>query len=99
MAFPQGCFFWNVEKPEDVTLESLAPIFLHQPPIEMLFLGCDSGNIPSLEMNRIRLAAQERNIVLEKKRIPDCIGHFNILNAEDRQVVAALVINPDEDGL
>mmetsp|Transcript_18605 Transcript_18605/g.37300 ORF Transcript_18605/g.37300 Transcript_18605/m.37300 type:complete len:203 (+) Transcript_18605:82-690(+) len=97
MAFPHGCFLWNVETAQDVTLESLAPIFLHNPFIEILFLGCDSGTIPSTEMNRIRLALQERKIVLEKKRIPDCIGHFNILNAEDRPVAVALVINPNED--
>lgn len=96
MAFPHGCFLWKVDSPEKVTLESLAPIFLHQPSIELLFIGCD-GNIPSKELNRIRMAAQERNIVLEKKRIADCIGHFNILNAEDRQVAVALVLNPDMD--
>jgi len=96
LAFPHGCFLWNVETARDVTLESLAPIFLHQPPIEMLFIGCDTGTIPSTELNRIRLALQDRNIVLEKRRVADCIGHFNILNAEDRTVATALVINPDE---
>ena len=96
LAFPHGCFLWNVQRPEDVTVESLAPVLLHQPSIEMLFIGCN-GNIPAAEMNRIRLALQERNIVLEKMRVADCIGHFNILNAEDRQVAVALVIDPDEE--
>ena len=95
-AFPHGCFLWNVTTPGEVTLESLAPILLHQPSIEMLFLGC-SGAIPAAELNRIRLALQERNIVLEKMRVADCIGHFNILNAEDRQVAAALVLDTDEE--
>lgn len=65
----------------------------------MLFIGYSDkgGNIPSSEMNRIRLALQERNIVLEKMRIADCIGHFNILNAEDRQVAVALVLDPNEE--
>ena len=65
----------------------------------MLFIGYSDkgGNIPASEMNRIRLALQERNIVLEKMRIADCIGHFNILNAEDRQVAVALVLDPHEE--
>ena len=96
MAFPHGCFLWNVEKAEDVTLESLSPILLHQPPIEILFLGC-SGEIPTAELNRIRLALQEKNIVLEKRRVADCIGHFNILNAEDRHIATALVVDPSVD--
>lgn len=97
LAFPSACFLWKPETAEQVTLESLAPVLLHQPSIEMLFIGCDSGTIPPGELNRIRLALQKRNIVLEKMRIADCIGHFNILNAEDRQVAVALVLDPTEE--
>jgi hypothetical protein len=39
MAFPTACFLWTVRRPEDVTLESLAPILLHQPAMEYLLVG------------------------------------------------------------
>jgi uncharacterized protein len=39
MAFPTACFLWTVRRPEDLTLESLAPILLHQPAMEYLFIG------------------------------------------------------------
>jgi uncharacterized protein len=96
IAFSDACFLWKVERPADLTLESLAPVLLHHPGMEILLLGCH-GNPPPLEMNRIRLALQERNIALEKSRIANAMGTFNILNAEDRHVVVALIVDPDEE--
>ena len=39
LAFPNACFLWNIEDPSEITMESLAPVLLHRPKIEFLFLG------------------------------------------------------------
>jgi len=104
LAFPDGCFLWNVESARDVTLESLSAVLLYRDPtpLEYLFIGCDSGagdsdnDIPMTELDRIKRAMQAKNIVVEKLNLANAMGTFNILNAEDRQVAVALVINKSE---
>jgi len=44
-------------------------------------------------MDRIKLAMNAKNIVVEKLDLSNTMGTFNILNAEDRQVAAALVMD------
>jgi len=96
LVFPFGCFLWKVASPRDVTLESLSAVLLYRdPPLEYLFIGC-RGDLPVEEMNRIRSAMQARDIVVEKLNVADAMGTFNILNAEDRQVAVALVIDETE---
>jgi uncharacterized protein len=96
IAFPFGCFLWNVDKPEHVTLESLSAIQLHRPKLEYLFIGCNSP-IPMKELDRIKLAMLSIGIVAEKMDCANAMGTFNILNAEDRAVAVALVIDSTED--
>jgi uncharacterized protein len=96
MAFPFGCFLWNVETASDVTLESLAPVKLHRPHLEYLFLGCNQP-IDREELYRIQLEFRKQNIVVEQLDLATTVGTFNILNAEDRQVAAALVLDRDDD--
>ena len=96
LAFPYGCFLWKVSDVEDLTLESLAPVLLHRPTLDYLFIGVNSGDPPVGEMNRIRKALQRQNTVVEKMDLSNAMGTFNILNAEDRQVAVALVMDPRE---
>ncbi|GKY99300.1 hypothetical protein MPSEU_000885100 [Mayamaea pseudoterrestris] len=93
IAFPFGSFLWNITGPKDVTLESLAPIMLHRPKIEYLFIGCNES-IDRKEIDRIQAAMP--GLVVEKMMISNAMGTFNILNAEDRQVCAALVLDPND---
>lgn len=93
IAFPFGSFLWDISGPEDVTLESLAPVLLHRPKLEYLFIGCN-GVVDRKELLRIQAAMP--GIVVDKKLIADAMGTFNILNAEGRQVCAALVLDPSE---
>lgn len=99
MAFPFGCFFWNVTRAEDVTFESVSPALLHQPRLEYLFIGTDQGDIPSVEMERIRKRFRAQNTFVEKVSLTNAMGTFNILNAEDRQVAVALILDPREEEL
>jgi len=95
IAFPHSCYLWNVSKPKDVTLESLAITMLHNPSLEYLFIGSDIP-LPPRELNRIRKELRNKNIVVEQLDISNSMGTFNILNGEDRRVAAALVIDIDD---
>jgi uncharacterized protein len=93
LAFPFGSFLWNISGPEDVSLESLAPVLLHRPKLEYLFIGCNEM-IDRKEIARIQQAMP--GIVVEKVMLSNAMGTFNILNGEGRQVCAALVLDPNE---
>mmetsp|Transcript_30716 Transcript_30716/g.57504 ORF Transcript_30716/g.57504 Transcript_30716/m.57504 type:complete len:241 (+) Transcript_30716:40-762(+) len=98
LAFPGACFLWNVRKPEDLTMESLAPVLLYQPRLEYLFIGC-STSIPPHVIQSIKQELQKENInmVIEPMDLTNAMGTFNILNGEDRLVAAALILPPDDD--
>lgn len=97
IAFPDSCFLWNVDTPEKVTLESLSVVKMYRPPVEYLFVGCDKPLPPGV-LSKIKKDFRKQEIVVESMDIMNAMGTFNILNGEDRRVVCALVINPDEDG-
>lgn len=95
VAFPDTCFLWNVKRPEEVTLESLAIVRLYQPVPEYLFIGCDQP-VPPHELVNIKREMRKKDIVVEQMDIMNAMGTFNILNGEDRRVACVLVIDPDE---
>lgn len=97
LAFPHGAFLWKVNRPEDVTLESLSAVILHRrPKLEYLFIGCNKW-IPLPELMRIKSAMSEVGIFVENLDIGNAMGTFNILNAEDRPVAVALVVDSTDD--
>ncbi len=91
LAFPDSCFLWNVNNLKDVTYESLSAVQLYNPLVEYLFIGCD-GPLPPRELNRIKREFRKKDIVVEQMDIMNAMGTFNILNGEDRRVVAALLL-------
>ena len=94
MAFPHACFFWNVTRRQDITMESLSPIILYQPKIEILVIGCNH-TIPNQQLFHIYNEMQDRySIAVEKVELHNAIGTFNFLNAEDREVAVALLLDP-----
>ena len=95
VAFPDSCFLWNVSTAKDVTVESLSVVKAYRPMVEYLFIGCDTP-LPPRELNKIKREFRKKDIVVEQMDIMNAMGTFNILNGEDRRVVAALVL-PDED--
>ena len=66
LAFPDACFLWKVRKPEDLTIESLAPILLHTPKLEYLFLGSTEA-IPPTTIKKLRddFSAADMSMVIE----------------------------------
>lgn len=104
LAFPGACYLWNVRSVQDLTVESLAPVFLYRPSLEYLFLG-SSQPIPPQTVQNIRDALQKANdamgnsskIVVEAMDLTNALGTFNILNGEDRRAAAALILPPEEE--
>ena len=97
ICLPGACFLWNVRQASDLTVDSLAPILLHRPKLEYLFIGCKDP-IPPAMVKEIRTAFQElgaSNIVVESMDITNVMGTFNILNGEDRMVAAAIILDEE----
>ena len=99
LAFPHGCFLWKgILTPKDVTVESLVPPLLLHSQLEYVFIGFNQpsdsqDNMLQGELQRIQAALRHKNIVVEQMNLANAMGTFNILNAEDRQVAVALVID------
>ena len=73
-----------------VTPESLALIGIMDPPVEMLLIGTgDKARRPSAALSA---HFQAKGIVVEQTTTANAIATFNILNAEDRLVAAALLL-------
>ena len=97
LVFPYGCFLWKVDKPSDVTVESLVPpLLLHRPTLEYMFIGSDVKIAPSQMLDIQRALEKHTNAVVEQMSVANAMGTFNILNAEDRQVAVALLLTSDE---
>mmetsp|Transcript_16720 Transcript_16720/g.45845 ORF Transcript_16720/g.45845 Transcript_16720/m.45845 type:complete len:210 (+) Transcript_16720:192-821(+) len=98
IALPSACFLWKVRDPKDLTLESLAPILLHRPKLEYLFLGSKEP-LPQELIKSIRdeLRKDAPGLVVEALDVSNAMGTFNVLNGEDRRVAAAFILPPDED--
>eukprot|EP00339_Tiarina_fusa_P028509 CAMPEP_0117015514 /NCGR_PEP_ID=MMETSP0472-20121206/12379_1 /TAXON_ID=693140 ORGANISM="Tiarina fusus, Strain LIS" /NCGR_SAMPLE_ID=MMETSP0472 /ASSEMBLY_ACC=CAM_ASM_000603 /LENGTH=129 /DNA_ID=CAMNT_0004719329 /DNA_START=284 /DNA_END=673 /DNA_ORIENTATION=- len=98
LAFPTGCFLWKVRTPEDLTLESLAPILMYEPKLEYLFVG-SINSIPPEKIKKVRddLADVGVVMVIEPMDVANAIGTFNILNGEDRMVALALILPDTEE--
>ena len=98
LALPGACFLWKVRSPKDLTSDSLAPILLHKPKLEYLFLGSVDPIQPSqIQKLRDDFAAQDISLVIEPMDVANAIGTFNILNGEDRMVGVAIILPETED--
>ena len=97
IVFPNAAFLWSVEEPKDVTIESLACLLLYRPKLDYLFIGCDGGYGSIAQLNAIQNHMRLHGVVVEQMLVYNAIGTFNVLNAEDRQVAAALLISKEEE--
>mmetsp|Transcript_38322 Transcript_38322/g.46809 ORF Transcript_38322/g.46809 Transcript_38322/m.46809 type:complete len:188 (-) Transcript_38322:207-770(-) len=91
LAFPHACYMWKPRNLKEVTVESLAAVTVHDPPVELFFLGC-AGVIPPRALNKIKKDFKKRGIIVEKTDLTNAMATFNILNGEDRRVAVALLL-------
>jgi len=91
LAMPSACFLWKPRKVEEITPESLAPLMVVKPPIEMLVVGTGEEFVdrPLAPATLAFLAAN--GVAVEHMDTTSACSTFNILNQEDRRVAAALL--------
>lgn len=98
LALPSACFLWNVRQPQELTVDSLAPILLYRPKLEYLFLGSDSPiHLEKIESIRQELRRDNPSLVVEALDLTNAMGTFNVLNGEDRRVAAGFILAQDDD--
>jgi uncharacterized protein len=80
---------WNATGLDDVTAESLAPLFEAADNLEILLLGC--GAKGALAPRALRQAVRAKGPVLDAMDSGAACRTFNVLVAEERRVAAALI--------
>lgn len=87
--FPRTLLSWDVEGPWDVTIDSLSLFWLMEPKPDILVLGVgDSGNTIADE---VRIFLNQKKINLMLLDTAQACGIFNFMNADHRNVAAALI--------
>jgi NADH dehydrogenase [ubiquinone] 1 alpha subcomplex assembly factor 3 len=86
---PYDFFCWNVQTPEDITIESLQFFEYMNPTPRILIIGTGKDYI-SLDI-KIRNHFKSVGIVIEEMSTVRALSTFNILNQEDRNVACALL--------
>ncbi|MHA6692892.1 Mth938-like domain-containing protein [Devosia sp. A449] len=89
LCLPQGMFAWDVQTPEAITIESLAPVFAAADDIDVLLIGIgpDIAAVP----RELREALRERRVIVEAINTGSAVRTYNVLLAEKRAVAAALI--------
>lgn len=93
LALPSGIGAWSAVVPEDISIESLAPVF-DEPSgmIEHLLVGTGLTLVPLKSSLRKKL--QDLGITVESMASGAAARTYSILLAEDRHVAAALLAVP-----
>lgn len=89
LVMPEQTLAWPVDALSAISLESVAPITLAEPAIELLILGC--GQKFALAPPALREKLRGHGIVVEAMATPAACRTYNVLLAEDRRVAAALI--------
>ena len=80
---------WDVTRPDQISLENLAPVFEVADQIDVLLVGL--GNDIAGFSKEIRAALRERQIIVEAVATGGAVRTYNILLGEKRAVAAALI--------
>jgi uncharacterized protein len=89
LVLPEQTLAWPVGAPEQVTAESLAPIVVAEPAVEILLLG--QGARFAQVAAELRQALRAAGIVIEAMDTAAACRTYNVLLTEDRRVAAALI--------
>lgn len=89
LCLPQGMFAWDVTSVEQITAETLAPVFAVADDIDVLLIGVgpDIAAIP----RALREALREHRVIIEAVNTGSAIRTYNVLLAEERAVAAAFI--------
>ena len=92
LLLPEAVLAWPVASAAEVTLESLNALETIDPPAESLLLGL--GPKAPLMPFALRRALADWGLSAEARPTPSACRTFNLLLAEERRVVAALIAMP-----
>lgn len=87
---PHSFLMWNAKVFDDITLDTLYLFPFLFPAVEIVFVGCGE-NMPRLLPPEIYKTFRAKGIVIEATNTINAAASFNILNAEGRNVCAALL--------
>ncbi|GLE01292.1 hypothetical protein PINS_up010122 [Pythium insidiosum] len=87
---PDIAMLWKPRRFEEITKESLEVFTIANPPVEILILGCGAKIQHQLDPS-IKEFLKVNGIVVEYLDSVNACATFNILNAEDRKVAAAIL--------
>jgi uncharacterized protein len=90
LLLPHSFLLWNAKVFDDITQESLEIFPLLFPTLEILFIGCGETQPKQLPLELVRYF-RGKGIVVEATSTSNAAGMFNVLNAEGRNVAAALL--------
>ena len=89
LVFATRVVAWTANRPEDITFESLAEVFKEDSAVELLLVGCGLKQVSPPADLRHGLSAA--GVVADFMNTGAACRTFNVLLAEDRRVVAALI--------
>lgn len=92
IVFAERTLSWTPAAAAEVTEQSLLPLFAAQAAAEILVVGCGAGFLPPPVA--LRAAVKARGPALEWMDTGAACRTFNVLLAEGRAVVAALIAVP-----
>ena len=92
IVFPDRTLAWPVTELAEVTAETLEPILARSETVEVVLLGCGARlvQIPS----GLRQILRSSGLALEPMDTGAACRTYNVLAAEERRVVAALIAVP-----
>jgi uncharacterized protein len=89
LCLPSGIWAWSVARPEDVTEQSLRPVFDAASDIGLFLIG--SGRDRWVMPAALQMRFHSEKISVEIMRTGSAVSTFNILLGEGRRVAAGLI--------
>ena len=90
LVFPGRVLAWDVTRFEDITYELLAPVVAPGEGVDVLLLGC-GGQVTIPLAKDVQRRLREQGIVVEVMNTGAAARTYNVLVAEGRRIVAALI--------
>ncbi len=89
IVFPERTMSWAVASVGEVTAESLAPLLQERERLEVVLLGC-GARLTQIPLG-LRQALRQSGLAVELMDTGAACRTYNVLAAEERRVVAALI--------
>ena len=89
LALPSGIYAWPVERPDELSADTLKRVLDEAEGIEVLLVGTGADLVPLDPA--LRAALKERGVASDPMGTGAAVRTFNVLLSEERAVAAALI--------